>query len=384
MDLSVFFTVSNLVKTRLAYSPEKIGGIIREGTFWEEADIILIGNNEDRGNTKDTDMRGAADAIRQQLYELSLPYDSLKIADLGNLKEKDSLEAYYEMFAYVLKTLLESGKRVLILGGDQSISYGQYLAYEDMGKEIEYVHINSNFSLEDSDIQLNNRSFNHKIFLHKPNILFNYTNLGYQRYFVKESEINTLKSLNFFALRYGNVFGKPESSEPFLRMADMLSFNFSAVRSSEAPGASHPSPGGFSAMEMCQIARYAGLGYQLNSFSLSELVPSRDLQNQTAMLGAMMCWYFMEGHGNRKEDHPRKDRKNLQKYAVQLHASIESINFFKHKSSGRWWMEVPYEYEKGKKFNKSRLVACSPEDYEFAKGDDIPERWWLVYNKLEK
>lgn len=384
MDLSVFFTASTLVKTRLDYSPEKIGGIIRESAFWEEADIVLLGSNENRGSEEHIDLSGAAEAIRGKLYELSLPFEDLKVADLGNLKQKDSQEAYYEMFAYVLKTLLEAGKRVLVLGGDQSIAYGQYLAYEDMEKDIEYVHIDSRFNLADSDIQLNNRSFNHKIFLHKPNFLFNYSNLGYQRYFVTESEINTLKSLNFFALRYGNVFGKPESTEPYLRTADMLSFDFSAVRSSEAPGASYASPGGFSAMEMCQIARYAGLGYQLNSFSLTEYSPQLDIKGQTAMLGAMMCWYFMEGHATRKEDHPRKDRKNLQKYTVQLHASIESINFFKHKTSGRWWMEVPYGFEQETSFKNSRLIACSPDDYEFAKGDDIPERWWLIYNKLEK
>ena len=384
MDLSVFFQAADLAREEKEYTVGQLGAQIRDLSHWEQADIILLGNLEDRGSKAGKDLSQAADKIREKLYELSLPYSDIKIADFGNLKPKESIEAHNEMFAYVLRTLLEQDKRVLILGGDQSITYGQYLAYEDSGKEVEYVHIDSSFDLEDAERGFHEASFNHRIFLHKPNFLFNYSNLGYQRYFVSETEINTLKSLNFAALRYGNIFGNAECTEPYLRTADMLSFDFSAVKGTEAPGANRISPGGFSAMEACQMARYAGLAYHLNSFSLSQYIPEQDPLDQTALLGAMMCWYFMDGHGNRQDDFPRKDRKNLRKYAVQLHASIDKINFFQHRSSGRWWMEVPYDLANGKKAKPSRLIACSKDDYEFAKGDDIPERWWLTYNKLEK
>ena len=119
----------------------QLGARIRDMNHWEEADIILLGNLEDRGNKAGKDLSQAADKIREKLYELSLPYADIKIADFGNLKPKESVEAHNEMFAYVLRSLLEQDKRVLILGGDQSITYGQYLAYEDSGKEVEYVHI---------------------------------------------------------------------------------------------------------------------------------------------------------------------------------------------------------------------------------------------------
>ncbi|MEL6254295.1 MAG: arginase family protein [Bacteroidota bacterium] len=384
MDLSVFFQAADLDREKKEYTVGQLGARIRDLSHWEEADIIIMGNLEDRGNKAGKDLSQAADKIREKLYKLSLPYSDIKLADFGNLKLKESIEAHNEMFAYVLRILLEQNKRVLILGGDQSITYGQYLAYEDSGKEVEYVHIDSSFDLEDAERGFHDASFNHRIFLHKPNFLFNYSNLGYQRYFVSETEIDTLKSLNFSALRYGNISGNAEYTEPYMRTADMLSFDFSAVKGTEAPGANRISPGGFSAMEACQMARYAGLAYHLNSFSLSQFIPEQDKLDQTALLGAMMCWYFMDGHGSRQDDFPRKDRKNLRKYAVQLHASIEKINFFQHRSSGRWWMEVPYDLANGKKSKPSRMIACSKEDYEFAKGDDIPERWWLTYNKLEK
>ena len=96
-----------------------------------------------------------------------------------------------------------------------------------------------------------------------------------------------------------------------------------------------------------------------------------------------MVWYFIEGFYNKRNDFPLKNRSNLRRYTVQLHGSVDFINFYKHPTTGRWWMEVPYPESLGKKRNrKTVLVACSERDYEEAKADEIPERWWMVFNKF--
>lgn len=388
MDLSVFFQPVDpaLSEFQQTLHPDRWGRHIPVFTQsfpdWENADILLVGCLEERGAlVKGLD--DGADAVRRYLYELSLPAEDPKVVDLGNLKPKETPQAYFEMLAYVLAEIVRKGKTVLIIGGSQEIAYGQYMAYEDMGRNIEYVHVDARFDVEDSDIVLNSRSYNHKIFLHKPNYLFSYTNLGYQSFFVSPEQRQLLKDLNFLAIRYGDISMKAEEAEPPIRTADMMSIDLSAVRLPEAPGALSASPGGFSAMEICRIARYAGLAYGLSTLSICDFSAKKDHSAQTVQLVAMMCWYFTEGYYNRWEDYPAEDRSNLRKYAVRLHASIEEILFFQHPATDRWWMEVPYQHSLGKKKAQTRLIACSRADYEFARTDDIPERWWLAYNKLK-
>ena len=388
MDLSVFFknpgrSVNSYKK---ALSSDKWGANIflfsAQHPAWQEGDILLVGCPDHPNSASQGAFKGA-NKIRREIYNLSVPGIAPKIVDMGNLKPKDSPTSFYEMMAYVLGELIKEGKTVLLIGGTQDMAYGQYMAYESLEKSIEYVHVDSRFDAEDSDIELNNRSFNHKIFVHRPDYLFNYTNLGYQTYFISDSQRKALKELDFLAIRYGELYQKIEEAEPPLRTADMVSFDLSAIRSGDCPGVSAPSPAGLSAMEACRIARYAGLGYGVTSFGIHEYTPNKDPQNQTAILAAMMVWYFVIGYYNRKEDYPAEDRSNLRKYAVQLHASVDAINFYRHSITGRWWMEVPYQKEIGKKFPQTRIVPCSEKDYEFAKTDDIPERWWLTYNKLK-
>ncbi|MEL7532777.1 MAG: formimidoylglutamase [Bacteroidota bacterium] len=348
---------------------------------WHYADLVLIGCKETRGS-RFPGLSEAAAAIRKRLYALSPPDEEMKIADLGNFKAKDSPEGYYEMMAYVLEQLFNAGKIVILLGGSQDLTYGQFLGYENLNEAIEYVHIDARFDLEDSDLALHHRSFNHQIFKQPESWLFDYTNLGYQSYFVGSAERQHLEDQHFQAARYGDLFNEIAEVEPSMRMADMLSFDFSSVRFTDAPGSTFPSPGGFSAFEACRLARYAGLSYKLRSFSLSEYDPSQDPQEQGALLLAMMLWYFVEGFYSQSDDIPLNDRSNLRKFAVQLHASVPNIDFYQHPSTGRWWMEVPYPDALENPAKHNRLVPCSVKDYEFARTDNIPERWWKVFNKL--
>jgi len=348
---------------------------------WREADLVLIGCREYRGNGE-PGLGLAPDAVREQLYRLSLPHEAATLADLGNLRPRETPQGFYEMLGYVLNELIRAGKTVLLLGGSQDIAYGQYLGYEGLDRQIEYVQVDARFDLENASHGLDNQSYNHQIFVHEPGHLFNFSNLGYQRYFVSDHQRKALKELNYSAMRYGDLNGRVEEAEPYLRLADMLSVDLGAIRHADAPGAVEASPGGFSAMEACQLMRYAGLGYQLSSVSFCEWSPEADHHEQTALLTAMLAWYFMDGFYNRYKDQPGEDRSLLRQYTVKLHASVEQIHFFKHLHTGRWWMEVPHPSDLGQPNPRSLLVPCSEQDYLFAQQDDLPERWWLTFNKL--
>ena len=47
-------------------------------------------------------------------------------------------------------------------------------------------------------------------------------------------------------------------------------------------------------------------------------------------------------------------------------------------------MEVPYQLSGKTPTGPGMLIPCAKKDYEFAKGDDIPEKWWVTYSKISK
>ncbi len=346
---------------------------------WEDADIILWGCP----NRDDSTLFASVDRIRYHLYGFSRPASIVKMVDLGNIDPQNSQDALIEEIADIMGFLLDQGKQVIMMGGLQDLTFGQFLAYERTGKSIEYVHIDSCLDVEDSHDVINRKTVNHRIFTYQPSCLFDFNNLGYQRYFVNPDEIEFLKEHNYSCLRYGQLQEDITLAEPYLRTADMVSIDMSAIRNQDMPGAHLLSPGGFTAMEACRLSRYMGLGYHMSSIHFAEYYSETDPDGLGAMLMAMMIWYVVDGYYSKWNDQPREDRANLRKYSVQLRTSIDSINFYCHMQSGRWWMEVPFPADIGQKYPRNRLVACSASDYEMAKSDEIPDRWWLTFNKLK-
>ena len=91
----------------------------------------------------------------------------------------------------------------VILGGSQDLTYANYRAYESLGRVINILAIDPMFDLGTTEQELDSRSYLNKIILHQPNFLFNYTNLGYQTYFVDPGSVGLMKNLYFDIYRLG-------------------------------------------------------------------------------------------------------------------------------------------------------------------------------------
>lgn len=380
MDLSVFFQAITLPEALASIQAEPRLGQqlqIHQRTFpdWRSADLVLL-------SASLQDHQQLPQTFRRHLYSLSLPHPRLRMADLGHLKPQENLEDTLEQLSYLLAYLHQEQKTCLLLIDDQSLALAQAQAFEGSESPIELVHIDAQPDLLDSSLLLDQQSFAHALLQPRPQWLFDYTLLGYQRYFVGEEQLDWLSERHYAALRYGQLAAGIEQAEPYLRTAQVVTADLSAVRASDSPGSRVLSPGGFSAEEFCRLARYAGLGYHQLSFSLCGWDPALDRREQSSRLAALAAWYFIDGCTHRYDDFPREDRANLTRYSVRLHASIEKIEFYRHRHSDRWWMEVPHPDHIGEQYPPHRLVACSEADYETAKQDDIPERWWQTFQKL--
>jgi len=345
-------------------------------------DIAIIGVKEDRNAINNKGCALAPDYVRAKLYKLYPGNYQPKIVDLGNIKRGFEVEDTYFALSTVVAELINNNIVPLIIGGSQDMTYANYQAYEHLGQIINIVAVDSMFDLGKTEEEIGSQSYLSNIILHQPNYLFNYTNIGYQSYFVNQDAVNLMKNLLFDIYRLGNVRSDIEEVEPMVRNADMLSVDISCVRQSEAPGNGNASPNGFYGEELCQIIRYAGLSDKLTSIGFYEMNPTIDKTDQTSHLVAQAIWYFIDGFYFRKHDFPSKEQDDFVKYIVSIEDHKDEIVFHKSKKSDRWWMEVSCPTKLKSKYERQYLVPCSYNDYTIACKDDVPDRWWQVYQKL--
>jgi formiminoglutamase len=348
---------------------------------YKGAHIALFGVAEERGTIANTGTAAAADEIRKKLYTLKKGTGSYRVIDLGNLKTGHDLDETYVRISEVCRMLLESNVLPVILGGSHDLDYGQYNGYESLDKLVSFLNVDAYLDLEEKKETGASSQHIHKILLHEPNYLFSYTHLAYQSYLIDPMSVAILEKLYFEAFRIGQIRTNLQEIEPAIRNADLLSFDITAIRSSDAPGNANAQPFGLTGEEACQICWYAGLNEKLSSIGFYEYNPSfDDTHRKTASVIATMIWYFIEGYYHRKNEQNFRSNDFL-KYSVSMPVEPEVITFYKSKFSEKWWMEVPYPSGR-QRYARNSIVPCSYNDYQAAIKGDVPDRYISMIAKL--
>ncbi len=390
MDVSIYFET---VSSKFSSSNEELSRLrisditqvyIDDAEFpnLDNVKLAIIGINEERGSLENGGCADAPNEVRTYLYRLFAHWNHIEIADLGNIKNGNTIDDTYFAVREVLSELISNNIIPIIIGGSQDLTYANYLAYENIGRVINIASVDPLFDLGHDEHELNSRSWLSSIILHQPNFLFNFTNIGYQTYFIDQDSLLLMKNLYFDVNRLGNVRADMEESEPMIRNADIVSFDMSAVRAADAPAGKYAGPNGFTGEEACRISRYAGMSDKLSSIGFYEMNPFFDIEGRTAHLIAQMIWYFIDGFVNRKGDYPETDSENYVKFIVRIGDSDDDLVFLKSKKSDRWWMDISAYGKMSKKYIKHQFVPCSYLDYQQAMNNEIPDRWWKVQQKL--
>jgi len=389
-DIAHFFSPVNVAEV-LENNPlkdQQFGSIFNihseAGNFpeMEDIDLAIVGVGEARKSANNHGCELAPDTVRAYLYRLYGVGFNARVADLGNINPGHSTDDTYFALRQTVDFLIRKNIVPIIIGGSQDLTYPQFLGYKDLEQTINVVAIDSSFDLGNPDEDITNTSYLGKIILYQPNYLFNYSNIGYQTYLVDQSSMQMLNRLYFDTYRLGQVRDKIEEAEPIIRQADMITFDITAIKHSDAPANPNASPNGFYAEEACQMMRYAGMNDKLSSIGIYEINPEYDTSGKTSHLAAQMIWCFMEGFYNRKNDFPGRTNPDYVRFHVVLQDHKYEINFYKSKKSDRWWMEIPYPPHHDLKFERHTLIPCSYKDYEMAVKNEIPDRWWQTYQKL--
>lgn len=346
----------------------------------EEARIVIIGVNESRGHSPNHGTNTAPDAIREHLYQLMEMDESVAVVDMGNIAPGERLEDTYAAVRIVCAELLRAGKIPVIIGGSQDLTYANYSAYETMEKTVNLVTIDARLDFGGSPDQISATNYLNRIVMHQPNYLFNYSNIGHQRYYVDKDLLELMERMYFDMHRLGEVISSIADAEPVLRNADLVSFDISALRAADCPGSIRSGVNGFYAEDACQLARYAGMSDKLTSFGIYEYNPELDPRKFGAELAAQIIWHFIEGVAGRKGDYPVGSRDNYLKYIVAL--SDHELVFYKSPLTDRWWMEVPYPSTTGNRYLRHHVVPCTYADYQQSTNEEMPDRWWKTFQKL--
>jgi len=385
MDLTILFSPIDESLYANITSPSSFYKNIRAFTEkmpdYRGAHIAIFGVKEERGTLTNGGTASAPDEIRKKLYNLKKGAGISHIVDLGNMNVGHDLDETYVRISEVCRMLLESNVLPIILGGSHDLDYGQYAAYETMDKLISLLNVDAFLDLEEKKESGASQHHIHKILLHEPNFLFSYTHLAYQSYLIDPLSISILEKLYFEAFRIGEMRTNMQEIEPTIRNADMMSFDVTAIRSSDAPGNNRSQPFGLTGEEACQICWYAGLNEKLSSVGFYEYNPEcDDVQKKTASVVATMIWYFIQGYYHRKNEQNFRSNDFL-KYSVSMPVEPEVITFYKSKFSEKWWMEVPYPNGR-ERYARNSIVPCSYTDYQTSIKGEVPERYISTIAKL--
>lgn len=385
MDLKIFFSPieeEHFAHIRQANSFYKnIKVYTDKMPDYRNADIAIISVNEEAGTELNKGTAKGSIQIRKKLFNLKKGHGAYKIVDMGTLRNGVDRSETLGRIKEVCQNLIENNVLPLLIGGSHDLDYGQYMAYEDLDKLISLLNVDAFLDMEDGATVSANEQHIHKILLHEPNYLFNYSHLGYQSYLIDPNAIAILEKLYFEAYRIGHLRSNIKEMEPIIRNADMLSFDVTAIKSSDAPGNASAQPFGLTGEEACQICWYAGINEKLSSAGFYEYNPELDDPTyKTAAVVATMIWYFIEGFYNRKNENNFKNNDYL-RFVVSMPSEPEVLHFYKSKISEKWWMEVPYPQGK-EKYSRNCIIPCSYTDYQIATKGELPERYITTHAKL--
>lgn len=336
--------------------------------------IAILGVPESRGALgKNQDF--SCDSVREELYKLNFIEKKVRIVDLGNLKPGKELKDTYYGLREVIIELVSKNVLPVIIGGSQDLTYGAFLAFEYLKNPYTLATFDYRIDVAFENYNdISNKNYLNAVILENSH-LFEYINIGHQACFSTIENFELFENLFHESIRLGILRNNVKIAEPFIRDSDIISIDLSCVKHADAPGQATASPNGFNAEDICQLARYAGLGEKLKFIGIFELCPEFDHKNVTSALTAQVLWYFFDGFSYKVNEDPLLNPIEFKKYIVSFDEH-NTITFYKSLLTYRWWYEVPSNNE------KNYVLSCTEEDYLNASKNEIPDRWLKILKKI--
>jgi len=300
--------------TRHDRNDPRLGEIVmREERSYSSAEIVILGCPQDEGVRRNNGRPGAAKApaaIRKQFYRLT-PFNIKRpVFDLGDVRIGANLEETHETHAAVVRQVLADGKRMIVLGGGNDISYPDGCAMADVFGAENWLAINIDSHLDVRVAAERNSGTPYRQLLEENRLSPGYFyEVGFQTHYCSPVYYEYIRALgvNRISLELLRSRVEPDLElkesikQKFIGHSSSLStffgFDLDVVRSADAPGTSAPSPLGLRAGEFIQLVKYAASLANTRLIEFSEMNPEYDVDTRTAKLVAIAMHRFCSGLG---------------------------------------------------------------------------------------
>jgi formiminoglutamase len=279
---------------------ERLG---REAADYAAATVALIGCPQDEGVRRNRGRPGAAQGpaeIRRALYRMTVNgIESVRLFDAGDTMPLRTLEETHAAHEQAVAQLLADGKRVVVLGGGNDISYPDCRALAKQAGEVLAFNVDAHFDARPDPVRNSGTPYRQLLeeSLLKPQRFYE---LGSQPFCNAAAHAQYLndKGARIVPLDALRAKGAARVVRRALREARparavFWGFDLDVVNASEAPGVSAPNPLGLSGAELCELAALAGAEPRTRIVEFSEVNPAFDVDGRTSRLAAAAVYHYL-------------------------------------------------------------------------------------------
>ncbi len=283
-------------------SDVRLGEIVPK-TKYEESNIVILGCPQDEGVKRNGGRTGAAlapDIIRSEFYRLTNFGIHHRICDLGNLVLQNSLEETHDNLTEIATKILQDGKKLIVLGGGNDISYADGKAMAEVFGAGNWLGVNVDAYLDVRADKQRSSGTPYRQLLEEKLIRQDYLyEIAYQPQLISPAHYRYLQNLNVNMVSVAQLRSRETADlelrelmrQKFISHSDSLTaffgFDMHAIRSSDAPGTSVPSPIGLRSGEFLNLVQFAAKLVNTKIIEFTEVNPNFDVDNRTTKLVAV-------------------------------------------------------------------------------------------------
>lgn len=280
---------------------------------YASSEIVILGCPQDEGVRRNGGRLGASkapDAVRAQFYKLTNFGIGAKIFDAGDTIIRKTLEATHDAHTQIVKQILADGKKIVVLGGGNDISYADGLAMAETFGAENWLAFNIDAHFDARADSPRNSGTPYRQLLEE-NLIEpqNFYEMAWQPQVNSPVYFDYLQGKGVNLLSLEEIQGERRKLQDLIvtrlstsnsRLPPFFGFDVDSVRASDAPGVSAPSPIGLTAEQFIGLAKFAGENKRTKIIEFTEMNPAFDIDNRTAKLVAAAMHRFCRAAGKRK------------------------------------------------------------------------------------
>ena len=300
---------SGLFFSRNDKNDPRLGEIVKRAeSDYESSEIVILGCPQDEGVRRNNGRPGAEhapSAIREQFYKLTPFNIRKKVFDLGDIKIGSTLEETHDTHTAVVQQILRDGKRLIVIGGGNDISYPDGVAMAEVFGPNNWIAINVDSHLDVRIAEERNSGTPYRQLLEEGHLIPNkFFEVGYQTHFCSPVYYEYIRQLGVQRISLELLRSRSDSDVELKEMiknkfvhhssamSTFFGFDLDVVRAADAPGTSAPSPLGIRAGEFIQLVKYAASLANTRMIEFTEVNPTYDIDNRTTKLVAIAMHRF--------------------------------------------------------------------------------------------